>query len=341
MSSISNTINPIISISGSIIFICGTFGNLLNIRLFWKTRRNPCGFIFLFTAFNNCIILFTGLFLRVLNSGLQIDLSKNNRIWCKIRAALMPSTILISLTCMCLASTDRFFASCRQEKYRKYSRLSVTISVIIVISIVAFCNFTPYLIYADLIKNPNTGVTSCALISNQLYDTYLIYFALPFYYGLAPSLILTITGYLTYRNTNKLQIIRHRQLAQRQLTSMTLILIPIILLTTIPYVLFSEYTLLTATRIKSANRRDVELSVSNIITSLSYIPYACPFFTFVISSRTFRQEAKSLILHCNPNFLNVNQIQPKPEGQARNIELKLIKTNENIKSAQNTIINQQ
>ncbi|CAF2131931.1 unnamed protein product [Rotaria magnacalcarata] len=102
------------------IFIGGTLGNLLH-NFLRPNRRNSCVFLFLFSSLMNCIALFYGLFARILSDGFDSYWSTINRIWCKSRVALTPTTFLISLTCICLASMNRFFASCRQEKYRKFT----------------------------------------------------------------------------------------------------------------------------------------------------------------------------------------------------------------------------
>ncbi|CAF3526466.1 unnamed protein product [Rotaria sp. Silwood1] len=319
MVAISSLISSITICFGLPVFICGTLGNLLNIRLFWRTRHNPCAFILMFLSLINCIVLFYGLFARILSVGFQLDWSTSNRIWCKTRAALTPASFLISLTSICLASIDRFLVSCRQEKYRKLSQLSSAIWATILISIFWFVHFVPYLVYTEILQNPITGVISCALNQNEAFANYLIYFAFPVYYGLLPSTILIITGIMTYRNTTKLQLGRQRQLIQRQLTSMMLILIPIILFSTLPYVVVTEYIILTATITKSADRRAAELLITNIVTNICYITFSCPFFAFLISSRSFRKEAKMLFLCRKTPSWRTNQIEPYSTSNIRHI----------------------
>ncbi|CAF2754142.1 unnamed protein product [Rotaria sp. Silwood2] len=232
MSSISELISSITIYLGVPILMCGTFGNLLNIRLLWRTRQNPCAFIFLAISFINCIVLFFRLFIRILSVGFHLDLSSKNLIWCKASAFFGQASFLISLTCTCLASIDRFLVSCRQEKYRKLSRLSIAIWAVILTFIFWLALFIPFVTNAQIVQNAFTGLFSCIYVGNQAFVNYQTYFAFPVYYGLLPSTILTITGLLTYRNTNKLQTGRQRKLVQRQLTKMMLIQIPIILFST-------------------------------------------------------------------------------------------------------------
>ncbi|CAF2879170.1 unnamed protein product [Rotaria sp. Silwood2] len=327
MSSNTTLIRSITVYGGLPIFICGTLGNLLNIRFLWRTRRNPCAFIFLVSSFFNCIVLFYGLFTRILSVGFDLDWSSTNRIWCKTRIAFTEASFLISITCICLASIDRFLISCRQEKYRKLSKLPLTRWAIIIIILFWFGHSVPYVAYAELIQNSKTGLTSCLLLINTAYANYLRYVALPVYLGLFPSTILTITGLMTYRNTNKLQMLRQRQLVQKQLTSMILTQIPIILFSTLPYIIFTEYTAVTSTMIKSTNEKAVELVVTNIATLLFYITFACPFFVFFASSASFRREAKRFFLCQKTNLFKTNRIQPYSTATIKNIQPAIVNDN--------------
>ncbi|CAF3536191.1 unnamed protein product [Rotaria sp. Silwood2] len=320
MSSTNTIISSITIYVGFPIFLSGTLGNIVNVHLLWRNRHNPCAFILIISSLINCIVLFYGLFTRILSTGFHLDWSTTNRTWCKTRAVLTQSGFLISITCICLASIDRFFVSCRQEKYRRLSRLSIAIvSVIItIISCVLIC--IPYLFYVDLVKNPTTGLTICNLARYDAFSISQNYFVFPVCCGLLPSTILIITGLMTYRNANRLQIGRQRESFQKQLTSMMLIQIPIIILSTLPYVIYTEYTILTVKLSKSDDRRATELLITNILTILFYITFACPFFVFFTSSLSFREEAKILFLCRRSNQLTSNQIQPYCITTIRNIK---------------------
>lgn len=324
MSSVESLINSITIYAGLPILICGVSGSLLNIRLLWKTRRDSCAFIFLASSLINCFVLLYGLLTRILSVGFHLDWSSTNRIWCKTRVTFSQASFLISLTCLCLASIDRFLVSCRQEKYRKLSRLSFAIWAVIATIVFWLIYFIPNLIYTDLSENPSTGVVSCLFAGNNAFIKYEIYFSFPVFYGLLPTVILTTTGIMTYRNTTKLQIGRQRQLVQRQLTSMMLIQVPVILISTVSYVIFTEYTILTTSMAKTSNQRTIEQVLINIFSTTCYIPFACPFFVFLASSKTFREEAKMLIL-CR----KTNQIQPYSTTTMRNTGSQSVKNNRN------------
>ena len=287
MSSTNIIIRRMTMYGGFPIFICGTIGNLLNLILLWETRQNSCGLIFLYSSIINCIVLFYGLFTRILSVGFDLDWSSHNLIWCKTRVAFTQTGFLISLTCLCLSSLDRFLSSCREEKYRKLSCLSLA------------------------------GLTSCSLIPNQAFLNYQIYVSLPIYLGAFPAGTLIITGLLTYRNLTKLQNDRQRQLIQKQLTIMMLIQIPVVLCSMLPYVVFITYSSMTSTYPKSAYQRSVESLMTHVVTLLCYMTYACPFYVYLASSKSFRENFKRLICCRKLDFLRNNQIQPYSTNRTR------------------------
>ena len=297
MSSNADLARAITIYCGIPILVCGTVGNLLNLILLWRSRRNSCAFLFLCSSIFNCFALFFGLFTRILNVGFGLDWSQTNLIWCKIRIAFSEASFLLSLTCICLASVDRCLASCRNATLRKLSRLS-TARISILVSIIFWvCHATPNLIFANLLPSSTANSTFvCSITPDQILSNYQTYFSLLVYLGVLPTSILISTGVLTYRNTSKLRLDYQRELIQKQLTNMMLIQIPVILISTVPYIAFSEYRALTSKQTKSASRREIENLVTNIVTLLFYMTFTCQFFVFFFSSPKFRRQLNPAVL---------------------------------------------
>ncbi|UJR18287.1 hypothetical protein I4U23_005190 [Adineta vaga] len=313
MSSTTSIISSITIYSGLPIFICGSIGNLLNLLLLWSTRRNSCGFLFLVSSIVNSIVLFYGLFTRILSVGFGVDWSQTNLIWCKTRVGLIQSSTLISLSCICLASIDRFLLTCRQEKYRKLSRLSTARWATAISTFIWISHSVPHFVYYQLLPsslNSTTTSYTCVILSNTFYTNYRIYFVLVVFYGLTPITVLSVMGILTYRNMNMLQLDRQRHAVQRQLTLMLLVQIPIIIVSVLPFTIFTEYLTITATTIKSADQIARENIINNIVNPLFYVTFACPFFVFYISSPTFKKEAKVLLSCQRREKMTINRVQP-------------------------------
>ncbi|CAF0799486.1 unnamed protein product [Adineta ricciae] len=310
MSSTTELVRSLTIYAGIPIFTIGTIGNLLNVRCLWRTRRNPCAFIFISLSLINCLVLFYGLFTRILGVGFNLDWATSNVIWCKCRAAFSQAVSFMSLTCVCLASIDRYFASCREEKYRRLSRLSYAICAVLLTCVFWLLHSIPDLIYGTIARNAVTGVVTCTSSAPKDFINYQIYVSLPMYLGVFPALILIASGLFTYRNTSQLQAERQREVIQKQLTKMMLVQIPIILVSTLPYIVFTEYAIFSATTAKSTAQRATESILSNSITLLFYLSFATSFFVFFVSSNSFRHEAKLFIL-CRKRESDGNtQVQP-------------------------------
>ncbi|CAM4783508.1 unnamed protein product [Rotaria magnacalcarata] len=104
---------------------------------------------------------------------------------------------------------------------------------------------------------------------------------------------------------------RQRQLIQKQLTSIMLIQIPIILLATVPY-----------------NRIAAELVITNTLLITSYLPFACPFIIFFVSSEPYRKEAKRVVFCWKNNTLKRTNNLPYPVKKMRNTQFPPSKTSE-------------
>lgn len=312
MSNAAEVIRSVNIYIGIPMFVCGVTGNLLNIRLFWRTRHNPCAFIFLALSAVNCVALLCGLFTRIIGFGFGLDWSSASLIWCKMRSGFSTASFLASTTCVCLASIDRLLASCRQEKYRRWSRLWVAQCSVLVTVIVWMGHSVPDLIYRQLVQNPVTSATTCLLINPQTFDTYRSYVSIPLYIGVIPTIILTVTGTLTYRNMNVLQRVRQREAIQRQLTRMILIQIPIILVPTMPYVIFTEYQIFSANVPKENFQRMAENIISNVLTLIFYTTFASSFFVFFFSSRSFQNDTRKLLCcqRMDSSVRGIAQVQP-------------------------------
>ena len=311
MSSTTTLIRSITIYGGMPIFVFGIIGNLLNLLLLWPTRHNSCAFLFLFSSIVNFVVLF-GLLTRILIVGFDVDWTPINLGWCKTRAVLTLTSNLISLSCICLASIDRFLNSCRQQKYRKWSRLSTARWAVAICVLIWIGHAVPYIVYYQILSfssSDNKTSFTCSLVSNTYFTSYIIYFVYPVLYGVIPSTVLGVMGMMTYRNMNMLQLARQRQIVQRHLTLMLLVQIPIIIVSLIPFAVFAEYLLLTATMIKPADQVARETIIRNIFSLLFYMIFACPFFVFFISSPTFRQEAKILLLCRYRNRMLRNRVQ--------------------------------
>jgi len=96
------------------ILIIGVIGGFLNIIVFLslKTfRQNSCAFYLTIMSFVNIGLLLTGLMSRITISGFDIDWTQTSSFYCKFRVYTDQFSILMSLTCICLATIDQFMST--------------------------------------------------------------------------------------------------------------------------------------------------------------------------------------------------------------------------------------
>ncbi|CAF4959401.1 unnamed protein product [Rotaria sp. Silwood1] len=320
----SSTSFSIISIQFSIyaglpIFIFGIIGNMINLRLLFSTRTNSCSFVLFISSFFNLIALSVGLLPRALAIGFGIDASLTNLFWCKSRLFISYTSTITSLTCICFASIDRFFASCRSVSWRNLSKLStVKMAIIIVIPIIIASN-VPFLFFYTIleVKSATGNITTRCSSINPGWTLYISYFVRPILLSILPGMILCMSGWLTYRNIISITGIQLRGTFQRSLTSMVFLQNVIVLIPIIPFATFNVYQIITSSIAKTPYRLAQEALILDITNIILYISYASNFYTYIISVSSYRRNFLRLVLFCySRNHWN-NHIEPMPREQLR------------------------
>ena len=133
--------------------IVGVLGGLLNILVFLSLkifRRNSCAFYLMIMSVVNVIILITGLLSRITISGFGIDWTQTSTLYCKARVYFNQLSILLSLTCICLATIDQYLSThAALHEYRKNS-LKLARLLIALFVLVWLLHGIPYLFYYDV-----------------------------------------------------------------------------------------------------------------------------------------------------------------------------------------------
>jgi len=95
---------------GLVIFVIGTFGNLINIISFARLEslNTLASSFFLFASFvGSQMVLTTGLLTRVIQGLTGVDLLFISLFICKARWMVRTTSGTFSLTCVCFAAIDR------------------------------------------------------------------------------------------------------------------------------------------------------------------------------------------------------------------------------------------
>lgn len=282
------------------IFILGIIGNLINLCLLFSTRSNSCSFLLFVSSFFNIIALLAGLLPRVLAIGFDIDATLTNLIWCKSRLFISYTGCITSLTCICFASIDRFFLSCRSVTWRNRSKLSTAkIATFIAIPMIIAIN-VPFLLFYTIIEvksGTNNNTITCSSANPGLV-LYMNYFVRPVLLSILPGIIMGLSSWLTYRNIISITGIQLRGTFQRGLTSMILLQIIAVIIPIIPFATMNIYQFITSSMVKTSLRLAQEALVLDISNIILYISYASNFYVYLISASSYRRSFIRFVLFC-------------------------------------------
>ena len=308
-------------IGGILLCVFGLVGNLLNICVFviWsagRTTTNPQNRnhtrtsnspLYLLTAsIANLIVIAYGLTTRILFDSYQYQVSLQDVfLLCKLRYYALHTFDLLSLTCVCLATFDRYLVSSRKVRLRQMSATKRGTKFILLFLVIFIgLHSIPIAIYYEVSMNGQCYVNS------ELYLQYYRYTFQIFLHGIIPILTFSLFGFLTF---HQLKTTKNRQNNQqnlnidKQLSRMLLLMSLTIVLSSIPYTIENIYYLII-------REQDELLSSAvflfHIISSLLfYINPVCSFYVYFISTPNFRSQVRKLLLCKSPfNRLVNNQV---------------------------------
>jgi len=276
---------------GSTIYFFGFVSNLLNIRVLYSNRNNPCTFLLIYSSIVDCFVLNIGLLQRILAVGFQIDPTLSNKTWCKTRTYGLRISTVISFYMICLMSMDQFFITCRTVRWRQLSNLSFVRSLAILITCLIAIEGLPYFILTEIIRTASS--ISCTPMYNPIFAKYASFFNIPIIFGILPLSILVSMGLLIYY---KLHNRTHLRQAQRSLTSIILCRIILVILSCGPYTSYFVYSAIISIiqPIRSVERLAVENFILSIVSVFLYLTYSTAFFVHYSISSTFRKQVLQL-----------------------------------------------
>ncbi|CAF4023473.1 unnamed protein product, partial [Rotaria sp. Silwood2] len=170
-----NIVSAYVSIYfGLVILIGGLIGNLFNILVFLslKTfRENSCAFYLTTMSLLNIGQLLTGVLPGIMNVWFAIDWPDGSLIYCKFRAYCFQVCSLTSFTCMCIATTDQFLATCSNPRWQRYCNIKFAYRFFMISFLIWILHGIPTLIYQTHTTSTLTGVTHCD-ISDGTFQKY-------------------------------------------------------------------------------------------------------------------------------------------------------------------------
>ncbi|CAF0858899.1 unnamed protein product [Adineta steineri] len=238
----------IIIYGGILLVAMGVFGNGMNIFVFSSVRTyrtTPTAFYFTVEAIFNIISIAVNLIPRMVSFAFGVDLALVSVIWCKLRQVILSISMTMPIMCTCLSTIDQFFVTSPRASLRRFSEKQLAHRIVFVIFMIFILHCIPiYLLYYI---NPIANLCGSESVVFTVY--YILFFIV--IDAAIPVLIMTIFGYLAYRNIRR-TVALAEQHADRQLIKMVLIQVAVVLICLIPVGSFSLVNKeLTVVRVQS------------------------------------------------------------------------------------------
>jgi hypothetical protein len=287
---------------GIIMWIFGLIGNILNICVFtiWSRSRKPNNnnnnrasnspLYLLTSSIANFIVIAYSLTTQILFDGYQYEITQSNAIiLCKLRYYVLHTFDTISLTCVCMATFDRYLVSSRKVRLRQMSttRQRTKLIILFLICLIGLHSI-PIAVYYDV---SNAGKCHIYSLSYLHYYRYVIQI---FLHGIIPMFFFSLFGFLTFLQLKTLKNRNQNVNIDKQLSRMLLLMSIAIVLSSIPYSIENIYYLIFANR---SQQQTSSIFPFHIISSiLFYINPVCCFYVYYISTRNFRIQVQKIIL---------------------------------------------
>lgn len=288
----------------SVIWIIGNFGSFFSCLIFLQPglRNNPCVTYFLASSASQLLTFDFALLTRIVHYGFDVP-SLDTVLWyCKIRFYLFHIFIAAPRYHIVMASIDRYFASCADIRWRRWSSTKIAKRCILYSFIFWIFSYIPVLIFYNI----QGGDCSYEIgIYAVLFGIYLAIES-----GMIPPMLMLLFGLLTIRNIRLSKQTIHPQpsthatgtaqttrLSRKdlQLTKMLFGQIILWIILNIPYPSYQLYRSITIDDPTSELRTSIESFVSSVANCFLYLGFSLTFFVYTLSSLLFRNELKRII----------------------------------------------
>jgi hypothetical protein len=299
-SSTLGTIQTVLTLYGNTIFmILGNIGNVFIVMIFSRQRENPCAIYLISSAVLNSVYLtfadITGILIMYYPGR-----TMGTIFFCKMYAYAVNVMGQVPKTMIVFACIDRFLITSTSANFRAFSTLKRA-KYFIFFSIVFWALFaTPAPIMTTIIN----GRCTAAGVASIIYSINSIIFI-----GFVPTILSAVFGYLSYRNMRQIRV-RVQPLIQntgnanigiqrrdRDLLIIVIAEVFVYVVTTALFPIIQSEMMISGYAMpnKSAEYSKIEFFIQNISYFLLFINSAAPFYTYLISSKSFRRDFKQLI----------------------------------------------
>lgn len=260
--------------SSFIIISMGLIGNILNIIIFTGLklfRGHPCVFYIIIGSIFDCGTLLLEFTSRIDINVYHYDLTNMSLFWCKMRAMLLQTCMMISLITVCFSSIDQYLSTNHHYNLRKMSTLKLSHYLTLMNICFWILHSIPFGIFYKI--DPLIG---CTILNEdfKFYFSFGYLFILNGIFPLITSSIFSILSYYNVRRIIRLQIPIIRRKIDRQLTAMVLARVLFLFIVSVPFGIFFIYTLNTSNDTNNSIRISIQQLVLNVTSTLFYFNYA-------------------------------------------------------------------
>ena len=279
----------------SFFFILGNIGNIFIVILFSRHRPTACSIYLLSSAIVNFVFLTVNGYFQIFPFNYS-DGTIRVIIFCKISAYILNILGQVAKTLLVFACIDRFLITSDRASFRAFSTPRRA-------KYFVFFSFPFWSLLALHVPIMRT-VTNGKCGASGIYSTI---FAIIFV-SLIPIILSGIFGYLTFRNMRQIQnriqpvgqitINAYHSIQRRDRDLLIIVITEIVayVVTTPLYPLMLLETIISSSVIseKSAQYSQIEGFILYIAYLLLVFNSAVPFYTYFISSKSFRRDVKKL-----------------------------------------------
>jgi len=265
----------------------GLLGGVCNIIVFLSLqtfRQSSCVFYLMAMSFVNIGQLLMGLTIRIMIYSFGIDWTQSSLFYCKFRNYSLQPCVLTSVTCMCLATVDQFFATCSNHRLQQWSNIKLAHRLTAGFTLFWILYAIPCLVYYTQIVSPITGTIICT-VAYRTFQQYNTYFTMLGLEGILPFSITIVIGSMAYYNVRRLAhrtVPLIRRELDKQLTTMVLVQVFYNIF------VFTPFIVMTVVSLNTSTIQDpvivAELQFANIISFIIFYLY------FAVSMNLFCDE---------------------------------------------------
>ncbi|CAF1241810.1 unnamed protein product [Adineta ricciae] len=246
-----------------IVSVVGEFFSIVVLLSLKTFRQNSCGFYLLTMSIFNLIRLSLSTVFIIISLSFGIDYSVSMFFFCQLRNLIATTCNTGSISCLCMAVIDQYFATCSRPRWQQWSNIKVAHRMIAIITLIWTLHSIPYFILFDKVSPTNTAV---CVPTNSIFLQYHTFGYFLTYNSVLP-LIAIVFSLMAFVNV--------RQVAVYVCT-------------------YVEYSVVSAISAINTDRDPVYLAKMNLANAVTLIvsvySNGSSFYTYVCVSQRFRRQ---------------------------------------------------